>query len=721
MGTLLLNKDYIINEKLVNIIEDMFQEIGISESFNTPVFRGLTESELPEITGSKFSLLIRNLENKDDLILRNENFAKVFEVIGTNQRFKTTSLIIIALIFGFKFNQVDDFIASNQLLTRVNQMQQIIFSANETSIEMKLENEKHTFSFFKQDNYLKVECNGEVKKFTLTKDKYDDSVFVNYHNYILKQAIADVQFVSKGRNFVGYVHKEIRNEFLFTLKIIRENLRQVIEEGFKEKQNSEKIKNYVEIENSLVFIQKAKDIITRIDIPLEKLSVLANTKLQPGSINEKEVTSQIEKIKKDLGLLKEECVELFERKDQTYKQVLLIIEEINKFCTDLPFNFGFHGLIQNLEKFKLAWPNISKSESLGNIPDKSEEEQIVNFTVTSEFFPRISVNSLTSFKRLENMIVDANSKIELLIDVISKNEADIEKLMDQYEQIDLACIENSKQTKQLEMQIKQLEARLKLTRDIEQHINLEDDIDIHEYLEKKGIIKNFHVLVKYLEKVNVIYKNQGKNELLELLENYQGELLKIRKTKKNVFILPKKIQDLMKMPQILQEIDAVITYLTLDKSLSKQETEIIVKASKDTVLHERIISVFNEYMAERCGYYFEVNASGVQVHPLKYYNFEMQEFDIGIRKVSTREGISGGTDSAMTVRSFASKLSTKKFGAVLLVDEWGDVGERLAAAVYQKIEGLPNLGLCLFVRVDNNINNPQLIDVRGTSYEKQYS
>ncbi|WP_283657224.1 hypothetical protein [Paenibacillus sp. RC343] len=115
------------------------------------------------------------------------------------------------------------------------------------------------------------------------------------------------------------------------------------------------------------------------------------------------------------------------------------------------------------------------------------------------------------------------------------------------------------------------------------------------------------------------------------------------------------------MSKILQDLRAVYNYLAIEDVKEGKEKVSVIQASRQTLLHDAVIILFNQYMALRCKYYFEVNESSeIKKLPLINYNYETMEFDIGNRKVSTKEGISGGTDSAMTVVSFASKKKFKR-------------------------------------------------------------
>ena len=162
----------------------------------------------------------------------------------------------MALILGFQFQEVDDYIASNQLLTRVTQMEKILFTKNDTEVIFSLDNKAHQLLFEKTREKIILILDDVTKEFQLDSKEFQN-VVTGYKNFIMEKQIVDVQFVSKGRNFVGYVHTEIRNEFIYTLDIIKKQLK-VVEKGLKEKQEGERIKTFIQTESAITYVNKAK-------------------------------------------------------------------------------------------------------------------------------------------------------------------------------------------------------------------------------------------------------------------------------------------------------------------------------------------------------------------------------------------------------------------------------------------------------------------------------
>ncbi|MDA2530477.1 hypothetical protein PDQ04_18975 [Bacillus cereus] len=708
-------KQYTVNKELLYSIEKLFRKEKIADHYMESIFAGINENEVKKVEAAKVELIIRNLEGKEDLVLRNANHSKVFEIIGTNQRFKTTSLIIMALILGFQFQEVDDYIASNQLLTRVTQMEKILFTKNDTEVIFSLDNKAHQLLFEKTREKIILILDDVTKEFQLDSKEFQN-VVTGYKNFIMEKQIVDVQFVSKGRNFVGYVHTEIRNEFIYTLDIIKKQLKEVIEKGLKEKQEGERIKTFIQTESAITYVNKAKKIIEKMSIPpeiIDTLIKLENSGVQLdvnlGMLKDREIKiiNSIDQQKKDLE-------KSISEKNLIEKEILKIIGEINNFAEGLPITFKINGIKEQIKKFQDKWEKIYTFENSNDLY-AGKNGTIVPFKVTSEYFPSLTVDSISAYTDLSNTIVYVQNKLKVLSQKIREVEAVLLFNLDKLEDIDKKLKKQNLGILNLNQEMNDIKSYLQLVKQLSDHIKVEEISTVIEWVKKEGIIKKYDALVKCLERIDFKYENQSSEQLMEFLNSYERELNEIKQTHKKLFVFPKQVENLIKLPKILQDINATTNYLQIDFKGRELVNE-ITSASMENSVHEMVMDIFTKYMADRCGYYFEVKKNSVDVYKLKGYNFELQEFDIGLKKVSNSEGISGGTDSAMTVRSFASKVSSCKFGTMLLVDEWGDVGEALAMEVYKTFDDLETFGLGVFVKVDHNINNPKMVAVKDDVY-----
>ncbi|WP_283657226.1 hypothetical protein [Paenibacillus sp. RC343] len=115
----------------------------------------------------------------------------------------------------------------------------------------------------------------------LNENEYN-SAYKIYKEYVGSLNIADPQFISKGRNFVGNVHKEIREEFLVTLSLIENKLSDVVTKALDSSNEKNKIRSEAEASSHLVYVNKAINFLDKIDIPIEIIYFLkqqVNSKL----------------------------------------------------------------------------------------------------------------------------------------------------------------------------------------------------------------------------------------------------------------------------------------------------------------------------------------------------------------------------------------------------------------------------------------------------------
>ncbi|MGG4502539.1 hypothetical protein [Paenibacillus polymyxa] len=714
-----LSNEVFINKELVNEVKNHFINSKISESYIAQIFDYFSEEQLEKRKEpSNFRLVIKKLEEgKADVTLSSANKGKIFEVTGTNQRFKTTSLILIALILGFDFNEAIDMISSNQILTKVGQLVSKLFSANDTIISLEISNSESLFSFTKNPTEIIIIYNGKKQVITLNENEYN-SAYKIYKEYVGSLNIADPQFISKGRNFVGNVHKEIREEFLATLSLIENKLSDVVTKALDSSNEKNKIRSGAEASSHLVYVNKAINFLDKIDIPIEIIYFLkqqVNSKLYNHFTvtSVKEVASQN---RNEILKLKKKYEEVERSKELKLKSIQQILDLFNNASATLPMKFSLSNIKQQLSLFNSEWAELNIDTDISKynrIPADLEEGKTIPFNVSSRFFSNISVNSINSYREFINNISSIHTQLQ-----------DLKYKIDSYEENLFSSINELEEIKQqqylIDKEISEITSDLIDLEKIIRFLEYVDDFSDNDQL--KGIFEKFQKneqsiffqhLEKCLNKIDLNYTNETKKSLFEKITSYKKELEGAIKIGENVLLFPKKFQDTKEMSKILQDLRAVYNYLAIEDVKEGKEKVSVIQASRQTLLHDAVIILFNQYMALRCKYYFEVNESSeIKKLPLINYNYETMEFDIGNRKVSTKEGISGGTDSAMTVVSFASKKSLKEFGVILLVDEWGDVGSVLADKTYETMEEVNSLGLGIFVKVNHLKDNIDMKAIR---------
>ena len=94
----------------------------------------------------------------------------------------------MALILGFQFQEVDDYIASNQLLTRVTQMEKILFTKNDTEVIFSLDNKAHQLLFEKTREKIILILDDVTKEFQLDSKEFQN-VVTGYKNFIMENRL----------------------------------------------------------------------------------------------------------------------------------------------------------------------------------------------------------------------------------------------------------------------------------------------------------------------------------------------------------------------------------------------------------------------------------------------------------------------------------------------------------------------------------------------------
>jgi hypothetical protein len=120
---------------------------------------------------------------------------------------------------------------------------------------------------------------------------------------------------------------------------------------------------------------------------------------------------------------------------------------------------------------------------------------------------------------------------------------------------------------------------------------------------------------------------------------------------------------------------------------------------------EKLIVLFEQDIISRCKYYYKTTESGVRAYEVEKYDFWGQIFYSSEGDIlNLQNGLSGGTDSAMTVYSLASSNNGSKFGNILLVDEWGDVSSSFHIKLIEKLLELDSFAFAIFIDVDDRYN-----------------
>ncbi|ARU62674.1 hypothetical protein CBW65_18100 [Tumebacillus avium] len=708
------NASEVNNRELLDLLKLYFEDAEVPVEWIESIFASLNSPVISTVTGIDFYLKVEGLEGKVGYELSGSaKNSKVFEIVGTNQRFKTSTLIIIALILGFDFDGLDDELSSNQIVTRVNKMRKFIFENSDLVMVLKLSNADYSFNFEKyRDKLTFSDSDGARGEYYLENDF---SIYEQYQEELSKLSIADVQFVSKGRNFVGHVHREIRDEFLATLNAIKKPVEIIVNNKLQESQTNSKIKQktQVEIKNENVYLRNAAKALEGLGLSLNE-AVLHSKFLNRKMDNFETISSVVKKTEKLNG--EEKALNsLILVKQEEYNEKM---GEIRKYINGLnaeaaPFgtNFTQNDILEKMQRIKNEWNGLLiGGESIKSILRDLEGEKVVPFTVSSNYLPSLFVKNKQDLMKLFENVSNHHMGVNKFLQVADGKIEMVDGLLKEKDLIQLKLRQLNDQRNTIMMELNELQSILDAFRYF-------GDYDDESYLDKvmEEVVqrKDYKLslkIVKLLDEAEFVLNASSNSELLDQIHSRIKENEELLEKGKTVVSLPSQAKYTIALGKALQDLLAVIAYLDADPS--SQSFDAKYRASVSTNLHHTVVGLFNDYMKERCKYYFEVISKEVVVtEVLSQYNFINQEFDINGRKVSTREGISGGTDSAMTVRSFASKPTLKKLGLILLVDEWGDVGVELAKSVYKTFEELDTFGFGIFVKVDDDYDVLELFAV----------
>ncbi len=257
----------------------------------------------------------------------------------------------------------------------------------------------------------------------------------------------------------------------------------------------------------------------------------------------------------DLGMLKDREIKIINSIDQQKKdlekslseknliekEILKIIGEINNFAEGLPITFKINGIKEQIKKFQDKWEKIYTFENSNDLY-AGTNGTIVPFKVTSEYFPSLTVDSISAYTDLSNTIVYVQNKLKVLSQKIREVEAVLLFNLDKLEDIDKKLKKQNLGILNLNQEMNDIKSYLQLVKQLSDHIKVEEISTVIEWVKKEGIIKKYDALVKCLERIDFKYENQSSEQLMEFLNSYERELNEIKQTHKNYLFFQNKLK-----------------------------------------------------------------------------------------------------------------------------------------------------------------------------------
>ncbi|WP_028590873.1 hypothetical protein [Paenibacillus massiliensis] len=636
-------------------IFDLFKKVaverGLDQSFIDSILKDIYVEPTKSFRTVQFGLKVSGL--KFPLEFHSDKESKIFEIRGINTRYKTTSLIIMGILMGCDWSSQTIFLNNYKLESQIEEVKGYFFN-NAISIEMYLKNEEEELLFLKRENYLEVIVSGEVEfKRSLKNYELDMQEYQLFTSKLFK-----VQFISKGRDFVTQVHYEILESITSSFDYLTRSGREVLSNFMSKKQRKIYSKSLKEYENELVLLLSLKKLINEF-------------KKNNPEINDLDIYEQIDKFKEN----EERLRQLQEEEDGVNSKLKELVHQR-------------HGLLEeglndgnDVIKSPSHWENpVRNLEQILESVEKLEGTDLVPMYIELQGNSVINVNDSNDFKKFIELINTRQTGAANYFDYREKyvRLSEINKFIEM-ERANASVIA---------YEINRLVGLIRKTEELTISVNT----DVKSLLPK---IKSIRMLMSKgnISETGDIEEISKQTE--QRIEEINYIISDIKSANSKDEYIPYEI-----LNSILFEFNSVKSLL-VEKSGNKSNFNSSIKeTAEESFLYTEVVELFNNLMKERCKYYYQVTDDIVTSIELKSYDFESRMLTtLDGDEISARYGLSGGIDSAMTVRSLASPNTDSKYGTVILVDEWGDVSDKLAKEVYNTLYEINQLSFGLFVEV----------------------
>lgn len=642
------------NKEIFGLFTKVAKSKGLPDEFLSELLKDLRSNLPSSASNIEVSISVEGLDYQ--LNFDTTKPGKIFELKGMNTRYKTTTLILIGVLFGCDWESQVKFMNNFKLESQIEEIENILINPD-IKVILNIKSDLFDLKYEKQNSLIRV-----FDKNVLLIERKLKNVESDLREYQLEaSSLFKVQFISKGRDFVTQVHNEILMEIKNSIDYISNKGQNMINVGLSQRPSPKVYtKTLREYENELVLLTSLKKVILEFYTSYPFMSNLT-------LLDDYNELSNYEKMLQ--GLL--------EKKECTEKE----IQEQRAVYDKLIKEIGFD-IVANDTKYLEAWTEpIENLNVLLSITDKMFGKDLVPFSVELlDSSPKKVSNKEELLSFLDELVNEqTNSVVYFKHQMAFKNAIRLDgniklfiKNLEKVNQDIVRCISSIEKLK---------------------NIKIDEDVQIPNILSKISGIK---LLMKNLGIGHITEISEIINEIELRYEKVVKIIIELKKPKDNKDYLPYEI-----LFSIIEDFKSVKSFLDekgkaqiLDSSSSIRTT------AEESQIYFDVVNLFNELMRNRCKYYYKATEETVESIELKEYNFEnrlltTQEGE----KISARYGLSGGVDSAMTVRSLASCSSDARYGTVILVDEWGDVSDKLAHEVYDTLLELNEMSFCLFVKV----------------------
>ncbi|MEC0329598.1 hypothetical protein P4H42_08175 [Paenibacillus macerans] len=639
--------------EIFKLFKEVSLERGLDKAFVDTILKDVDVIKTKPFNTVKFRLKVDGL--KFPLEFHSDRESKLFELRGINTRYKTTSLIVIGILLGCDWGNQTSFLSNYKLESQIEEVKAYFFN-KEVNIEMYIESESEIISLTKKENYIQVMLNEKIEYERLLHNfEIDMQEYQQFMSRFFK-----VQFISKGRDFVTQVHHEILENIKESFDYLINNCREILSKFMSDKSRKIYSKSQKEFENELVLLVSLKKLIS--DFKTENHDVV-DLSIYEHLDSLKDNESKFDQLNEKKNAI------IAKTKQYRIEKQTLIEEGVNDSA--------------NIVKAPSNWkdPVRNVNEILRSVERLDGTDLVPMYVELQDSF--IKINNSDDFKKLIQLLNDVQMNATSYHNLREKYQRlfELNRLIDEEESALSKTINDLKRLEEIILQTKEL--------------SVSSSIDLKVLLPK---IKSIQMLMQKcgIGELGVV------SEIITLTEKKIEETSRIIEEIKTANskddYIPYEI-----LNSILFEFNSVKSLL-VDKSGNQTNFNSSIKeTAEESFLYTQVVELFNDLMKERCKYYYKVTDDNVESIELKSYDFESRMLTtLDGDEISARYGLSGGIDSAMTVRSLASSQNDSLYGTVLLVDEWGDVSDKLAGEVYNTLYEINQLSFGLFVEVSED-------------------
>ncbi|QNR66265.1 hypothetical protein IAQ67_20825 [Paenibacillus peoriae] len=206
----------VVYDQYLKMVSDILERYSANIEDSEKILdhlKDMAESKSTALSGGE-TLITLHVE-KPDYPIHWENKGRIFEIVGTNLRNKTTTLIYISTLLGFDWEAAEPYIEDKKMIKQSKVIMREI--SNGVSATLVIDNSNYRFEVIVKDSISNVVRWNKLDSEHLSLQDISLSSELDWKEYRSKLGnFFDVQVVGVGRNFVTQVgHEEASNLALF--------------------------------------------------------------------------------------------------------------------------------------------------------------------------------------------------------------------------------------------------------------------------------------------------------------------------------------------------------------------------------------------------------------------------------------------------------------------------------------------------------------------------